>query len=51
MKALVSSQGIAGSIDDKLLIQANDHNYINGAVGMWTKKDTRAFFDDFKIEY
>ena len=51
MKALVSSQGIAGSIDDKLLIQANDHNYVNGAVGMWTKKDTHAFFDDFKIEY
>lgn len=51
MKALVSSQGIAASIDDKLLIQANDHNYVTGTVGMWTKKDTRAFFDDFKIEY
>ena len=51
MKALVSSQGIAASIDDKLLIQANDHNYVTGTVGMWTKKDTHAFFDDFKIEY
>ena len=51
MKALISSQGIAGYIDDQLLIRANDHNYVNGEVGMWTKKDTNAFFDDFKVEY
>ena len=51
MKALISSQGIAGYIDDQLLIRANDHNYVNGAMGMWTKKDTNAYFDDFKVEY
>lgn len=51
MKALVSSQGIAAFLDGQLLIRANDHNYQSGEVGMWTKKDTGAFFDDFRIEY
>ena len=51
MKALVSSQGIAASLDGQLLIRANDHNYQSGEVGMWTKKDTGAYFDDYKIEY
>lgn len=51
MEALVSSQGIAAFLDGQLIIRANDHNYPSGAVGMWTKKDTGAYFDDFKIEY
>ncbi|MDH2907765.1 MAG: hypothetical protein PXX83_06715 [Candidatus Nitrosotalea sp.] len=51
MMALVSSQGIAAFLDGQLLIRANDHNYQSGEVGMWTKKDTGAFFDDFRIEY
>lgn len=51
MEALVSSQGIAGYLDGQLIIRANDHNYLSGADGMWTKKDTVAFFDDFRIEY
>jgi hypothetical protein len=51
MQALVSSQGIAASLDGQLIIRANDHNYQSGAVGMWTKKDTGAYFDDFRIEY
>jgi hypothetical protein len=51
MKALVSSQGIAGYLDGQLIIRANDHNYLMGQVGMWTKKDTVAYFDNIKIEY
>ena len=51
MKALVSSQGIAAYLDGQIIIRANDHNYQSGQVGMWTKKDTGAYFDDFKIEY
>lgn len=51
LKALVSSQGIAAYLDGNIVIQANDHNYLSGQVGMWTKKDTGAYFDDFKIEY
>lgn len=51
MKALISSQGIAAFFDGQLIIKANDHNYQSGAVGMWTKKDTGAYFDDFKIEW
>jgi len=51
MKALVSSQGIAAFLDGQLIIRANDHNYQSGQVGVWTKKDTSAYFDDFKIEY
>jgi len=51
LKALVSSQGIAAYLDGQVIIQANDHNYLSGQVGMWTKKDTGAYFDDIKIEY
>lgn len=51
MKALISSQGIAAFLDGEVIIQANDHNYQSGQVGMWTKKDTSAYFDDIKIEY
>lgn len=51
VEALVSSQGIAAYLDGQLIIRANDHNYLSGAVGVWTKKDTGAYFDDFKIEY
>lgn len=51
LKALVSSQGIAAYLDGNIIIQANDHNYLSGQVGMWTKKDTGAYFDDLKIEY
>lgn len=51
LKALVSSQGIAAYLDGQVIIRANDHNYLEGQVGMWTKKDTHAYFDDFKMEY
>ncbi len=51
LKALVSSQGIAAFLDGQVIIRANDHNYLNGQVGVWTKKDTGALFDDLKIEY
>ena len=51
LKALVSSQGIAAFLDGQVIIRANDHNYLSGQVGMWTKKDTGALFDDLKIEY
>jgi len=51
MKALVSSQGIAGYLDGQLIIRANDHNYLMGQDGMWTKKDTVAYFDNIRIEY
>jgi hypothetical protein len=51
MHAIISSQGIAGFFDNQLLIRSNDHNYSNGAIGLWTKKDTSAYFDDLKVEY
>jgi len=47
----VSSQGIAGYLDDKLLIQRYDRHYITGQIGLWTKGDSAAYFDDLKIEY
>jgi hypothetical protein len=51
LKAIVSSQGIAATLDNHLLIRANDHNYVSGQMGLWTKADTEAYFDDFKIQY
>jgi hypothetical protein len=51
MHAIISSQGIAGFLDGHLLIRSTDHNYPNGEIGLWTKKDTGVYFDDLKIEY
>jgi hypothetical protein len=51
LNAIVSSQGIAATLDNHLLIRANDHNYVSGQIGLWTKADTEAYFDDFKIQY
>jgi len=47
----VSAQGFAGYFDGKLLIQRYDQHYQNGQLGLWTKKDTAAYFDDLKIKY
>jgi hypothetical protein len=49
--AHVAAQGIAGYLDDKLLIQRYDKHYLSGAIGLWTKGDTIAYFDDLKIDY
>ncbi len=50
-KAVVSSQGMAILFDDQMVIRANDHNYVSGQVGLWSKQDTDAYFDDYMIEY
>lgn len=47
----VSAQGFAGYFDGKLLIQRYDQHYQNGQLGLWTKNDTEAYFDDLKIKY
>jgi hypothetical protein len=47
----VSAQGIAAHFDGKLLIQRYDQHYQNGQIGLWTKKDTEAYFDNLKIKY
>lgn len=49
--AQVSGQGVAGYLDDKLLIQRYDQHYQSGRIGMWTKGNTEAYFDDLKIDY
>jgi len=49
--AHVSAQGIAGYLDDERLIQRYDKHYITGTIGLWTKGDSRAYFDDLKIDY
>jgi hypothetical protein len=49
--AQVATQGIAGYIDDRLLIQRYDQHYIFGQIGLWTKGNTEAYFDDLKVDY
>lgn len=51
ISAQVSKMGIAGSLDDKLLIKANDAYYQLGQPGVWTKGDSQVYFDDLKIDY
>ncbi len=49
--ASISAEGIGGYLDGKLLIQRYDQHYQNGQLGLWTKKDTEAYFDNLKINY
>lgn len=49
--AQVSKQGIAGYLDDRLLIQRYDQHYISGKIGMWAKGNSEVYFDDLKIDY
>lgn len=51
MKAHVAPQGIAGYLDDRLLIQRYDQHYMSGQIGLWTKGDSVVYFDDLKIDY
>jgi hypothetical protein len=51
LKANISAQGIGGYLDDTELIKANNEYYQNGQIGLWTKGDTEAYFDDLKLNY
>jgi hypothetical protein len=51
LRASVSAEGIGGYLDDKLFIKANNQYYQNGEIGLWTKEDTTAYFDDLKMDY
>lgn len=51
IKANVSAEGIGGYLDDKLLIRANNEAYQDGQLGLWTKGDTEAYFDDLEVNY
>ena len=47
----VSSEGIGGWLDGIEVIKANNEYYQTGQVGLWTKDDTAADFDDLKMKY
>lgn len=49
--AHVAAQGIAGYLDDELLIQRYDKHYTSGTVGLWTKGDSVAYFDDLTVDH
>jgi hypothetical protein len=49
--AQVSAQGIAGYLDNNLLLQRYDQHYISGEIGLWTKGNTDAYFDNLEIDY
>ena len=49
--ASVSAQGIGGYLDGNELIKRYDQHYQHGQIGLWTKKDTAAYFDDLEIKY
>ena len=49
--AQVSKQGIAGYLDDNLLIQRYDQHYMTGKIGLLTKGDSKVYFDDIITNY
>lgn len=51
MTAYVSSQGIAGYLDNKLLLQRYDEHYQTGSVGILAKGNSKAYFDDLSVQY
>jgi len=51
LKANISAQGIGAYLDDISLIKANNSYYANGQIGLWTKGNTEAYFDDLKLNY
>lgn len=51
LKAGISAQGIGGYLDGTELIKANNEYYQNGEIGLWTKDDTEAYFDDLTLSY
>lgn len=51
LQATISSQGIGGWLDGVEIIKANNQYYLTGQVGLWTKDDTGAYFDDLSMSY
>ncbi|MGB9003893.1 MAG: hypothetical protein WCC52_08820 [Nitrosotalea sp.] len=51
LEATISSEGIGGWLDGVEIIKANNQYYLTGQVGLWTKDDTGAYFDDLSINY
>ncbi|MDE1766532.1 MAG: hypothetical protein KGI27_09740 [Thaumarchaeota archaeon] len=51
LEATISSEGIGGWLDGSELIKANNEYYQTGQIGLWTKDDTEAYFDDLQIKY
>lgn len=51
LQATTSSEGIGGWLDGTELIKANNEYYQTGQIGLWTKDDTEAYFDDLQIKY
>jgi hypothetical protein len=51
ISATVSPEGIGGYLDNQLLIRANNEAYQTGQIGLWTKGDTEAYFDDLELSY
>lgn len=51
LEATISSQGIGGWLDGTEIIKANNQYYLTGQVGLWSKDNTQAYFDDLSISY
>jgi hypothetical protein len=43
------AETIAGYLDDRLLIEWKDKMYLKGKIGLWTKADSIAYFDNLEI--
>jgi len=49
LKVKIKGKNIKGYLNDKLFINYNWRENINGKVGLWSKADSYVFFDDFTI--
>jgi hypothetical protein len=49
LKVVIKGKNIKGFLNDKLYIDYNWKENINGKIGLWSKADSYVFFDDFEI--
>ncbi len=49
LKVVIKGKNIKGYLDDKLYINYNWKENINGKIGLWSKADSYVFFDSFEI--
>jgi hypothetical protein len=49
LKVVIKGRNIKGYLNDKMYINYNLREKINGKIGLWSKADSYVFFDDFLI--
>ena len=50
LKVAINGKNIKGYVNDKLYLDYDYNEKIDGKIGLWSKADSYVYFDDFLIE-